>query len=257
MQSLFSFKGFKDNQVPLFQRWKWGIWRMLCAFEKHLPGISTSGTGWFQDSALRSSPPRKGAQQKLPQHLPLRDLPFPCPQWLLPPPLSAVFSSPFLCLADFHFPGPSNKLHPAAAFELSPHFLPSAPCRPRTVTLPPPSRGSAAAYGASSLAWLPAPPHAHLSSTRKWELHTLRAAGRLLMVVAVSLPRPIRFDSWRLAPGAAPTWFNNNTDPAQERCPGSEAPLQPGRPAGPPQHADRWHGRGAASWSELAWGHMG
>lgn len=116
---------------------------MLCAFEKHLPGISTSGTGWFQDSALRSSPPRKGAQQKLPQHLPLRDLPFPCPQWLLPPPLSAVFSSPFLCLADFHFPGPSNKLHPAAAFELSPHFLPSAPCRPRTVTLPPPPRGGA------------------------------------------------------------------------------------------------------------------
>lgn len=62
------------------------------------------------------------------------DLSFSCAHWLRPPLPSAVFSSPFLCLVDFHFPGPSDKLHPAAADELSPRFLPSAPCSPRKVS---------------------------------------------------------------------------------------------------------------------------
>ncbi|XP_059264052.1 uncharacterized protein LOC132023011 [Mustela nigripes] len=57
-------------------------------------------------------------------------LAFPLPPATAAPPLSAVFSSLFLCPVDFHFPGPFDKLHPAAAFELSPRSLPPAPHPP-------------------------------------------------------------------------------------------------------------------------------
>lgn len=57
---------------------------------------------------------------------------FPLPPVATAAPLSAVFSSLFLCLVDFHFPGPFDKLHPAAAFELSLCFLLPPPPPPPT-----------------------------------------------------------------------------------------------------------------------------